>query len=186
MSRAVSFGAVCGSLLVVALAFGTDKGAPTNRPPAKPGWPQRVPTNAEERVALEQQLDQAWTALPVPAKLSFMRSTSALRLMPDDERRFIEERINRFLNMGAEERERLKKNQRRWDKMSPDERQQAREAFAKRQKEFEAYWHKEQQRMLGNPPPAPGSLTNKETSATTTGDPRDNRAGQTGGDAPKQ
>lgn|GEM_PF-4574299 len=168
MNRAVACG-VCGACWLLASAAFAAKSA-TNRPPAETDWPSRLSTNAEEQVALEQKLNEAWAALPLKNKLMLMRSQTALRAMPKEERQFIEERINRFLAMNPAEREQLKRNQQRWNKMSPAEREQARAAYEKHRKEFA-----ERTRKLPPPvlEPLAGAVTatNQPTNPTTGGAP---------------
>jgi hypothetical protein len=85
----------------------------------------------------EQHLDAQWNKLPVETKAKLMRLHRALAEMPPDQRKFIHDRIERFLNMSPAERERLQQNRQKWDQMSPEQRQKAREEFRKSRQEIE-------------------------------------------------
>ena len=85
----------------------------------------------------EQHLDAQWSKLPVEAKAKLLRLHRALAEMPPDQRKFIHDRIERFLNMSPAERERLQQNRQKWEQMSPEQRQKAREEFRKRRQEIE-------------------------------------------------
>jgi hypothetical protein len=98
---------------------------------------------AEPPAFNEAQLDQKWNSLPAREKAAALRLHQALRQMPPDERKFVQDRIGRFMEMPAEDRRRLKENNDRWKKMTPEEQQQAREQFRQRRKEFEEQWKKE-------------------------------------------
>ncbi|MCX7887623.1 MAG: DUF3106 domain-containing protein [Verrucomicrobiae bacterium] len=109
------------------------------------------PSGAERRPPDEAQLDQTWNSLTPREKAQALRFYQALRQMPPDERKFITERIERFIHMSPEERRKLKENQERWQKMTPEEREKARERYRQRREEFEAKWRKEHP---GQEPPA--------------------------------
>lgn len=119
----------------------------------------------EQRVQLGQRLDAQWNKMSVEGKSRLMRLHRALSEMPPDERKFIHDRIERFLNMSPAEREKLNQNRQRWDQMTPEERQKAREEFHKRRQEFEERWRHEHPggepstnpppRDSGPPPPPP-------------------------------
>ena len=111
---------------------------PVEQVPTKPKT--RPPLTEEQR---EQRLDAQWNKLPVETKAHLMRLHRALVEMPPDERKFIHDRIERFLNMSPAERERLRQNRLKWEQMSPEERQKAREEFRKRRKEIEEKWNRE-------------------------------------------
>ena len=85
----------------------------------------------------EQRLDAQWSKLPVETKAKLMRLHRALADMPPDQRKFIHDRIERFLNMSPAEREKLQQNRQKWEQMSPEQRQKAREEFRKRRQELE-------------------------------------------------
>jgi len=72
-----------------------------------------------------------------------MRLHRALSDMPPEERKFVHDRIERFLNMSQAEREKLKQNRQKWEQMTPEERQKAREEFRKHRQEFEQLWHRQ-------------------------------------------
>ena len=111
-------------------------------PPA-PGPKPRQPMTEEQRAQLEQRLDAAWSKMSVEGKTRLMRLHRALAEMPPEERIFIHDRIERFLNMSPAEREKLKQNRQQWEQMSPEQRQSAREEFRKRRQEFEQRWNQE-------------------------------------------
>ena len=98
----------------------------TNRPPAL--------TN-EQKAELAQRADEVWKQLPPDAKIRLLNLHKALTDLPPEERRFVHERIERFLTMSSEDREQLKKNSERWHAMSPEERERAREQFRQWRKE---------------------------------------------------
>ena len=109
----------------------------------------------EQRVQMEQRLDAQWNKMSVEGKSHLMRLHRALSEMPPDERKFIHDRIERFLNMSPAEREKLNQNRQKWEQMTPEERQKAREEFHKRRQEFEERWRHEHTggEPLTNPPP---------------------------------
>ncbi|MGA2137935.1 MAG: DUF3106 domain-containing protein [Verrucomicrobiia bacterium] len=121
----------------------------------------------EQRAELEQRLDATWGKMSLEGKTRLMRLHRALAEMPPDERKFIHDRIERFLNMSPAEREKLKQNKQQWEQMSPEERQSAREEFRKHRQEFEERWRRERPgeepptnsapnpRSLPPPPPPP-------------------------------
>jgi len=121
----------------------------------------------EQRTELEQRLDATWGKMSLEGKTRLMRLHRALAEMPPDERKFIHDRIERFLNMSPAEREKLKQNKQQWEQMSPEERQSAREEFRKHRQEFEERWRRERPgeepptnsapnpRSLPPPPPPP-------------------------------
>ena len=102
-----------------------------------------VPQSDQDRAALEERLNNAWTSMPLEEKMGVMRLHRGLRELPPDERKFINERIDRVLKMSPQEREKLRQNYQRWQEMTTEERQRAREEFRKRRKEFEQKWRKE-------------------------------------------
>src|SRR5664280_1653500 len=89
----------------------------------------KPPLTAEQRAQMEKQLDESWNSLPMESKMHLMRLHRALSQMPPDERRFIHERIERFLNMSPEEREKLTQLRKKWEQMTPEERQKARDEY---------------------------------------------------------
>ncbi len=103
-----------------------------------------------DRARMEERANATWSKMAVREKVQLLRLHRALREMPPDERRFVHERIERFLNMSPADRERLKKNRERWEQMTPEERQRYREEFRRRRPEFEQQW-----RPGHNPPPEP-------------------------------
>jgi Protein of unknown function (DUF3106) len=120
----------------------------------QPG-PKRVkpPLTDEQRAQKEQQLNKAWDSLPLESKIHLMRLHRALSEMPPNERRFIHDRIERFLNMTPAEREKLTQLRKKWEQMTPDERQKAREEFRKRRQAFDEKWRQEHPGQ--EPPPFP-------------------------------
>jgi uncharacterized protein DUF3106 len=113
-------------------------GESTNKPPRA-----KSAMTEEQRAQLEQRLNDTWSKMPVEAKARLMRLHRALNEMPPDERKFVHDRIERFLNMSQAEREKLKQNKQKWEQMTPEERQKAREEFRKHSQEFEQQWHRE-------------------------------------------
>jgi len=130
--------------LTLGTVFAQQETPPPPPVPVQPGdqtKPRiRQPMTEEQR---EQRLDAQWSKLPVETKAHLMRLHRALVEMPPDERKFIHDRIERFLNMSPAERERLRQNRLKWDQMSPEERQKAREVFRKRRQEIEEKWNRE-------------------------------------------
>ena len=123
-----------------------------SEPPAPPKH-EKPPMTEEQRAQVEQRLNDTWQNLSLEQKSRLMRLHRALNQMPPEERRFIHDRIERFLNMSPDEREHLRKNAEHWQKMTPEERQQARERFRQRRKEFEEKWR--QEHPGEEPPPYP-------------------------------
>ena len=134
--------------------------------PVQPPKPKRdrPPMSEEQRAQTEQRLDDDWNKLPLEAKMRVMRLHNALTQLPPEERRFINDRIGRFLNMSPEEKQRLKENAERWKNMTLEERQKARDQFRQRRQEFEQKWRQEhpgeepppfQPRPHKPPPPPP-------------------------------
>jgi Protein of unknown function (DUF3106) len=131
-------GAVTGTTLAQQPALPTpSSGDQTNRPRAKSAMTE------EQRAQMEQRLNDQWSRMPVEAKSRLMRLHRALSEMPPDERKFVHDRIERFLNMSPAERERLKQNRQQWEQMTPEERQKAREDFRKHRQEFEQQWRRD-------------------------------------------
>lgn len=152
-------------LSVVAASWAQEEPAspPTPQPPAADqtkSKSRRLLTD-EQRAQAEQHLDAQWSKMPVEAKTKLMRLHRALAEMPPDERKFIHERIERFLNMSPAERERLKQNKQKWEQMTPEERQKAREEFRKRRQEFEEKWRRDHPggEPQANPLPDPKTST---------------------------
>ena len=123
--------------------------------PVKPTEPKhsRPPLTEEQRAEMEQRANDTWNKLPLEAKTRVLRLHRALTQLPPDERKFINERIERFLNMSPEEKQRLKDNAERWKNMTAEERQKAREQFRQRRQEFEQKWR--QEHPGEEPPPFP-------------------------------
>ena len=113
----------------------------------------RPPLTEEQRAELEQQLNDTWNKMTLREKSQVIRLHRTLRELPPEERRFIHDRIERFLNMSPEERERIRQNAERWKQMTPEEREQARELFRQRRKEFDDKWR--QEHPGEEPPPFP-------------------------------
>jgi hypothetical protein len=125
--------------------------ASTNAP--EPKRPARQPMTDEQRAQQETHLNDAWNKLSVDGKARLMRLHHALNQMPQEERQFIHDRIERFLNMSPEERQQLKRNAKRWMSMTPEERQKARDEFRQRRQDFEQKWR--QDHPGEEPPPFP-------------------------------
>ena len=121
----------------------------TNQPPHRPAL------TSEQKAELAQRADEMWNQLSPEAKIRLLNLHKALTGMPAEERYFIHERIERFLNMSPEEREQIKKNNERWHAMSAEERERAREKFRQ--------WRKDHP---GDLPPPLAAQTNNQQSAT--------------------
>ena len=146
MKRILPF--VVASLLSATLV-GAEEQAPL---PAAPKHEKPAMTD-EQRAQTEERLSKEWSSMSLENKMRLMRLHRALHQMPTEERKFIQDRVERFLNMSSEERERLKSNKEKWEKMSPEERERAREQFHKRRQEFEQKWR--QEHPGEEPPPFP-------------------------------
>jgi hypothetical protein len=122
----------------------------------------------QQRAVLEQRLDAQWSRMSLEGKQHMMRLHRALTEMPPDERKFIHDRVERFLNMTPAERARLQQNKQRWEQMTPEQRQQAREEFRRRRQEFEQKSNREQTggEPQGNPPPAESNGSAAQTAPT--------------------
>jgi len=83
---------------------------------------QKPPMTDEQRALLEQRLDAQWSRMTLEGKQNVLRLHRALTQMPPDERKFIHDRIERFLNMTPAERQRLRQNTLRWEQMTPEQR----------------------------------------------------------------
>jgi len=118
-------------------------------PPDQPGRPRRADgpklneMSADQKAKLESELNDVWSKLPLEGKVRIMRLHRALREMPKEDRQFMHDRVERFLNMPPEERDRLRQNREKWQQMSPEEREKAREEFRKRREEMEKKWRAE-------------------------------------------
>ena len=140
---------IIAGLLGVTLVSAQDQSAP---PPPQPKHEKAALTD-EQRAQMEEHLNKEWSSLSAEDKRRVLRLHSALHQMPPKERRFIQDRVERFLNMSPEERERLEKNRERWEKMTPEQRQQARDEFRKRRQDFDQKWR--QEHPGEEPPPFP-------------------------------
>jgi hypothetical protein len=131
--------------LVIAAWITTAVGFAENPPPPdeRADYPPRQEMTNEQKAEAEQKVNEAWSKLPLESKLRLMRLHQALREMPPQDRRFIHDRVERFLNMSPEERAQLRQNRERWEKMTPEEREQARQEFRKRREEIEQKWREE-------------------------------------------
>ena len=133
------------------LAAVTLRAEVTTNPP-----PQHSATvTDEQKTQLALRADEAWKQLPPDAKIRLLNLHKALTGMAPEERRFVHERIERFLNLTPDERERIKKNSERWHSMSPEERERARAQFHQ--------WRKDHP---GELPPPLATSTNRQQSAT--------------------
>ena len=117
--------------------------------------PQPPAMTAEQQAQLALRADEAWKQLPPDAKIRLLNLHKALTGMQPEERRFVHERIERFLNLTPADRERIKKNSERWHTMSPEERERARAQFHQ--------WRKDHP---GELPPPLATATNSQQSAT--------------------
>ena len=140
-------------LLTMAALAGATLAVAQEQPDQTKPKSDKPPLTDEQRAQTEQQLNDDWSKLPLESKMRIMRLHRALSQMPPEERQFLHDRMERFLNMSTEERDRLRKNAERWVKMTPEQRQQAREQFRQRRKEFEDKWR--QEHPGEEPPPFP-------------------------------
>jgi spore cortex formation protein SpoVR/YcgB (stage V sporulation) len=85
--------------------------------------------------------------------------------MPPEERKFVHDRIERFLTMSPAEREKLKQNRQKWEQMTPEERQKAREEFRKHRQEFDQQWR----RAHPGEDPTPNSATESKSPSSPEG-----------------
>ena len=131
-------------LMIGAAVTGSQAQQPPPPPPPPPPptvdqtKPRQKPLMTNEQRALaEQRLDARWSRMNLESKTQLMRLHRALAEMPPEERKFIHDRIERFLSM------------------TPAERQRAREEFRSRQQEFEQQWHHNHpgEEAPANPPP---------------------------------
>jgi len=146
MMRTLPF--VVAGLLSVTLVGAEEQATP----PAAPKHEKPAMTD-EQRAQTEERLNKEWNSMSLENKMRLMRLHLALHQMPPEERRFVQDRVERFLNMSPEERERLKSNKEKWEKMSPEERERARDQFRQRRQEFEQKWR--QEHPDEEPPPFP-------------------------------
>jgi hypothetical protein len=150
MRRSILLKASCAvaSFVTFAIVIRGQDQQPTQQPtppPTQQPAPARggVPQSPQDRAALEERLNKAWNSMSLEEKARAMRLHRGLRELPPDERKFINERIDRVLKMSTEQRRQLRQNYQRWQAMTPEQRQQAREEFRKRRQEFEQKWRKE-------------------------------------------
>jgi len=134
---------------------------PPPPPPVSAQARPKQPMTEQQRALLEQRLDAQWSRMSLDGKQHVMRLHRALTEMPPDERKFIHDRVERFLNMTPAERARLQQNKQRWEQMTPEQRQQAREEFRRRRQEFEQKWNREQ--TGGEPQRNPPAESNGST-----------------------
>ena len=104
---------------------------------------ERPKMTEEQRAQTEQQLNDAWIKLSLENKMRVMHLHHALTQLPPEERKFIHDRVERFLNMSPEERQRIKENADHWKNMTPEQREEARQKFRERRRKFEEKWRKE-------------------------------------------
>ncbi len=144
-----------GTVMVAAQA----QQEPTSAPPLPPPAVDQTKPKPRPSITEEQRLDATWGKMSVEGKTRLMRLHRALSEMPPEERKFIHDRIERFLNMSPAERERLNQNRQQWEQMSPEQRQMAREEFRRRRQELEERWSREHpgEEPPTNPSPAPKS-----------------------------
>ncbi len=105
--------------------------------------PKRPELTEEQRGQMEQRLNEAWSKLSVREKTIALRMQKALSQMPDHDRKFIHERIERFMNMSPEQKKQLHENAERWKNMTPEQREHARQQFREKRRQFEEKWKQE-------------------------------------------
>ena len=169
MKRSLFFTAWIAALAAMnALAQQPPPPPPPPLPPVSAQARPKQPMTEQQRAVLEQRLDAQWSRMSLEGKQHMMRLHRALTEMPPDERKFIHDRVERFLNMTPAERARLQQNKQRWEQMTPEQRQQAREEFRRRRQEFEQKSNREQTggEPQGNPPPAESNGSAAQTAPT--------------------
>src|SRR5437870_13466082 len=77
-------------------------GAVPERP--MPAKRDGAPMTDEQRVVAEKRADEVWSKLQPREKLQLLKLHRALTAMPEEERKFIHDRVERFLNMSPEDR----------------------------------------------------------------------------------
>jgi hypothetical protein len=130
------------TLWLAVLMLGAGFISRAEEPPAPPQRPT-APVADEQKAQLEKRLDETWKNLPLESKRNVLHLHRALTQLPPEERKFIHDRIERFLTMTPEEKQRIKENAERWKNMSADERQKAREAFRQQRHELEEKWRRD-------------------------------------------
>ena len=115
--------------------------------------PKRPEMTDEQRAQTETRLNEAWSKMSLREKMMALRLHHALREMPEQDRKFIHERIEQFMNMAPEQKKQLQENAERWKNMTPEEREKARQQFREKRKQFEEKWKQEHPGQ--NPPPFP-------------------------------
>jgi hypothetical protein len=128
-------GAFTGSLLAEPPAAEAPATAPRER--------RSLPAKGEQAVAVEQLANETWQALPLREKVQLLRMQRALREMDPKDRDFIRERIDRHLRMTPKEREQFTQNRKRWQELSPEAKERARQEYRRRREEFEKRWREE-------------------------------------------
>ncbi|MGD1017896.1 MAG: DUF3106 domain-containing protein [Verrucomicrobiia bacterium] len=144
-----------GAVITVARAQQSPLPPPPSPPTVDQSKPRQRLMTEEQRAMAEQRLDANWSRMTLEGKTQLMRLHRALAEMPPEERKFIHDRIERFLNMTPAERAQLQQNRKKWEQMTPAERQRAREEFRNRQQEFEQQWRRNHpgEGSQANPPP---------------------------------
>lgn len=164
MRRFALYALLVAGLTAAATAWAQEQAPPepTVPPPtvdqSKPKT--QKPMTDEQRARQEQRLDAQWNKLPVETKMHLMRLHRALAEMPAEQRKFVHDRIERFLTMSPTEREKLTQNHQKWEQMSPEERQRAREEYRKQRQAIEDKLNHEHAGESGTnsvpPTPPPG------------------------------
>ena len=157
----------------------TQPAAPAPPPPVSQFEPRiagEVEMTPEQRTELEQRLNETWLALPLRERLQLLQYHRALNQMSPDERRFVQERFERFVHMNAVEREQIRINRERWRQMSHEDRERARQAYWRRWREQHPgqplppgrWFHRDRMGQPPTAPPLPSDPNNPETTEPPT------------------
>lgn len=115
----------------------------------------------------EDELNKAWSALPLNDKRNALDWYRGFAQLPAAERKSVRERVDRYRNMSKDEKLQLERNNERWAKMTPQERERARLEYLRLRYEYETRWRKEHP----NEPPPPFRLAPPKSTVTTTNSP---------------
>lgn len=96
-----------------------------------------------ERAKRDEEVNAWWANLKPDERHNLMRQQLAFGEMPPEMAKSIRTSIDTFLKMSPEERQVFKDNYARWEQMSIKDRQEARDEFRKKKKEFEDQWKKD-------------------------------------------
>ena len=153
----------------VALRAAEDGSTPANTgadpTPAKDD--EKARREKEKLQRQEDELNKAWSALSVGDKRNALDWYRGLAQLPGTEQRSIRERLDRYSKMSKEDREQLERNYEKWAKMTPAERERARQEYLRLRYEYETKWRKDHP----NEPPPPFKLAAPKPATTSTNAP---------------